>query len=271
MADLSSIEDIANLRAIAAAVAANPGAIAIENVAGTLKQVDDQGVATSLGGAGGTGTVTSVAATAGGLLAVAGTPTVAPTVGLAAAAAGTIIGNVTGGSAVPTALTGRQTLSVVMTGTSTRVDVVSAVQNIDFSSLSGDTDGDYEIEFYIVDAASGNLTFQPQQDATNGVSRGYYTNGVTMTQASGGATLFFNAWGAINAHGTAYFRSKSGQGNRYWRCISQDETPTNPYNFFQSGYWADTTTVLTNVRIHHSNATGIGIGSWFVLRKMGKL
>lgn len=52
----------------------------------------------------GSGTVTSVAATAGGLLAVAGTPTVAPTVGVAAMAANTFIANNTGGSAVPTAV-----------------------------------------------------------------------------------------------------------------------------------------------------------------------
>jgi hypothetical protein len=55
-------------------------------------------------GGGGSGTVTSVAATAGGLLAVAGTPTVAPTVGIASLAASSLIGNATGGGAVPTAI-----------------------------------------------------------------------------------------------------------------------------------------------------------------------
>lgn len=52
---------------------------------------------------GGSGTVTSVAATAGGLLSVAGTPTVAPTVGLASLAASSFLCNATGGGAVPTA------------------------------------------------------------------------------------------------------------------------------------------------------------------------
>lgn len=102
MSTLESIDDIANLRSIPTAIAAEPGSIAIENVANVLKQVDDQGVATSIGG--GSGTVTSVAATASGLLAVAGTPTIAPTVGMAAMAASTLVANATAGSAVPTAV-----------------------------------------------------------------------------------------------------------------------------------------------------------------------
>ena len=60
MADIKTIDDVANMRAIAAAVTAQPGAIAIQNVAGTLKQVDDQGNVTSLGGGGGTCPVTLI-------------------------------------------------------------------------------------------------------------------------------------------------------------------------------------------------------------------
>lgn len=123
MADpILTIDDVANIRAIPAAIAANPGAIAIENVAGTLKQVDDQGVATNLG-AGGVGTVTSVAATAGGLLAVAGTPTVAPTVGIAAMAANTIIANATSGSAVPTAASATAVRTILGVQPSTAVAI----------------------------------------------------------------------------------------------------------------------------------------------------
>lgn len=132
MADpISTIDDVANLRAITTAVAANPGSIAIENVAGVLKQVTDQGVATTLGGgSGGAGTVTSVAATAGGLLTVAGTPTVAPTVGMDVAAANTIIANVTGGSAVPTAASAaavRGILGVASSWASTQLSRIAAL------------------------------------------------------------------------------------------------------------------------------------------------
>ncbi len=120
MPTVTTIEDVSNIRSISAAVTANAGAIALQNINGALKQVDDQGTVTSLGG-GGTGTVTSVAATASGLLAVAGTPTVAPTVGIAAMADQTIIGNVSGVSAVPIALTAAQTRTML------GVQVASAV------------------------------------------------------------------------------------------------------------------------------------------------
>lgn len=82
------------------------GVIRLADISGTLKQVNPDGTSSTIGGGGvGTGTVTSVAPTAGGLLAVAGTPTVAPTVGIGAIAGNTVIGNNTSGSAVPTALT----------------------------------------------------------------------------------------------------------------------------------------------------------------------
>jgi hypothetical protein len=103
MATENEIIDSTSFRSRAAAVAAEPGSIAIQNVGNVLKSVDDQGVATTLGAGGGAGTVTSVAATAAGLLVIGGTPTIAPTVGIAALAAHTIIANLTAGSAVPTA------------------------------------------------------------------------------------------------------------------------------------------------------------------------
>ncbi len=53
MATISTIDDVSNIRSISSAVTANPGAIAIQNINGALKQVDDQGVVTSLGGGAG--------------------------------------------------------------------------------------------------------------------------------------------------------------------------------------------------------------------------
>ena len=60
MPTINTIDDVSNIRSIGAAVTANAGAIAIQNVNGTLKQVDDQGTVSDLGGGG--GTVTSVVA-----------------------------------------------------------------------------------------------------------------------------------------------------------------------------------------------------------------
>ena len=52
MSEIDTINDVLNLRSIAAAVTANSGAIAVQNIAGALKQVDDRGTVTSLGGGG---------------------------------------------------------------------------------------------------------------------------------------------------------------------------------------------------------------------------
>jgi hypothetical protein len=53
MATENEIIDSTSFRSRAAAVAAEPGSIAIQNVGNVLKSVDDQGVATTIGGGGG--------------------------------------------------------------------------------------------------------------------------------------------------------------------------------------------------------------------------
>lgn len=78
------------------------GAVRIGGLAAGSVVSDANGVL-SVSGAG-AGTVTSVAATAGGLLVVGGTPTISPTVGIDAMAAHTFIANNTAGAAVPTAV-----------------------------------------------------------------------------------------------------------------------------------------------------------------------
>jgi hypothetical protein len=81
MSTQETITDIANVRARTAATAAEPGMIAIQNVGGVLKQVDDQGTVSNLGG------------------------------GLSPIADQTILGNVSGVTANPTALTAAQELT----------------------------------------------------------------------------------------------------------------------------------------------------------------
>ncbi len=80
MPTINTIDDVSNIRSISAAVTANAGAIAIQNINGALKQVDDQGTVTSIGGGG----------------------------GLTPIADQTTLANISGGSAIPTATTATQ-------------------------------------------------------------------------------------------------------------------------------------------------------------------
>ena len=171
--------------------------------------------------------------------------------------------------AASTALTGQQTQTVVMTDTSTRVDIAgAAVQNVDFTGLSGETDGDYELEYYIVGVTgTSNLTLQPENDTANAITKGMHAT-ATMGVTNSATTLLLEIISpGINFYGTATLRSKSGQGNRYFKATAYE---TDNEAFFMQGYWT-ANTVITKVRVNASAGSHIGIGSWFVLRKLGKL
>lgn len=145
-------------------------------------------------GGGGSGTVTSVAATAGGLLAVAGTPTVAPTVGLASQAANTVVANATGAAAVATAVP-LGTGIAFSAGNLTNTGVTSAVagSGISVSGSTGAvtvtaslTTGLSGGQTVIGDtAASGNLILSSTAHPTKGaVAVGSATTGITFNQAT---------------------------------------------------------------------------------------
>ncbi len=155
-----------------------------------------------------------------------------------------------------------------------RIDVSGApADNIDFTGLTGETDGDYEIEFYIKQIAGTSLVFQPQTDVNNGISSGLYTNGVAAPLAIGGPQLLINTDGPTKAYlGKLIFRSKSGQGPRYYECKSFSADDGN-YAFWLQGVWTDVGTPITSLRITTANAAPAfaDVGSWFVLRKLGNI
>ncbi len=217
--EIAVIQDKVNVRSQAVAESAEPGTIAIQNIAGVLKQVDDQGTVTSLGGGGGSGTVTSVAATASGLLAVAGTPTVAPTVGMAALAAGTYVANITAGSAVPTAVTrasvitdlGIQAASAVAItgGTIAGVSITTSSVNMGGNSIYGNT------------TVNGNLTLASTSNGSLGLIKtagGLFTiddlHGYIKVGSSG-TTLPFTTAIEIATATNAIDLALTGTGTQY--------------------------------------------------------
>lgn len=162
-------------------------------------------------------------------------------------------------------------LVALMAGTSTRIAVTGAdVQTVDFTGLSGDTDGDYEIEFYVVGKGSSTLVLQPELLTTNQSSRGFFSgNAGPITFLSGGTALSSVAISnALNFAGRMTLRSKSGQGERLFTSTVYE---TDLYMTQMNGMWTDTTTVMTQLRIKALAGAHIGVGSWFVVRKLGKL
>lgn len=169
----------------------------------------------------------------------------------------------------PSKATGTQVLSVAMAGTSTRIDVVgAAVQNIDFTGLSGNTDGDYQIEYYLVGGAgSATIALQPENDPGNLVINGFFIR----NDGSGGAnpdsteTVLYIGDASRISHGKLTLRSKAGQGSRLFTNENLQEPQVLQYYM---GLWTDSITVLSKLRIHCAIAGGIGVGSWFVLHKL---
>ncbi len=133
---LQDIEDVANFRWQTAAIASIPGSISLQNILGTMSLVDDQGVATAIGG------------------------------GLSPIADQRILGNVSGVSANPAALTAAQVrtmLSVqdssavsITGGTIAGVGITTSTLNLGGNSLYGNT------------TAAGNLTLASTSNGTLG-------------------------------------------------------------------------------------------------------
>ncbi len=193
--------------------------------------------------------------------------------GLTAIADQTALANTSGGSAVPVGTAGLPLLRLIMKGSSVRIDVVGApVTNIDFAGLAGDTDGDYEGEFWCPSLLD-QLVLQPQNLTTNQEFTGQKIQFGTGAVSSTFATFFLLADG-ITAGGTAghwTLKSKSGQGNRRFTADFYDTDGASNYTWDLDGWWTDTATVLDKIRIHCNTAVGIPVGSWFTLRKLGKL
>lgn len=190
---------------IPAAVASSHGQIDIQNVNGVMSFVDDAGVATPIEAGSSSGSVTSVAATAGGLLVIGGTPTVAPTVGIAAMADKTIIGNGAGSSHVPVALLTSTATGLVMDATTLKNSFSIGIAG--GQTLIGGT------------AASDSLTISSTSNGAKGTVIFGTTSGLVFDELNtilnlggtsvSGANATFASSGAVNA---AYYITTLNSG-----------------------------------------------------------
>ncbi len=258
MSTRDDILDRANLRSIAAAVAADAGSIAIENIAGTLKQVDDQGVATSLGGGGGApSTATYITQTPDASLSAEQA--------LSALASGLLYN--TTGTGVLTKATAAQVASAGVGEYYTSLSG-GAATSLTLSGLDGDTDGDYMIDINIVAAAGTNTIGLSVNGATATNMNMVGTNGfVGATQRNSDWEL---AWGsnspvvwaasdAIYLQGRMRVRSGRARVGTLWGPIAKGGTN----QFMQMTLnWSDTASNMTSFGVYSNVASGLGTATF---------
>lgn len=170
--------------------------------------------------------------------------------------------------------TGRQTLSTIITATTTVVTVTgAAVQDVTFNGLNGDTDGNYECEWYAPNGfgAGSYIGLRPNGDATNTESTGSYqphATGTAVGQPSG--SLAMAVGGTSTATGRFYFASKNGRGNRLFTSEWYDTEGGLTYKYGFAG-WYTAAGNITSMVVHHPAAGGIPVGTVFVFRALGEL
>lgn len=252
-----SINDIANLRAIPAAIPANPGSIAIENITGTgLVQVDDQGNVSPIGsGSGGAIDVTPNTGLDGD------GSSGDPLTGLAAS--GSINGylsaaNWTKLNAIPEIRRKRVTVGV---------DVAAPATTIPITAISGDADGDYDFYVYLAYATAAvfnRVVLQPNADSGNASCEALWgiSNAASAANESGLSMCVVNTTAAGNtAQIEGFFRVRQGTIRGYFaRAIYYENTTRNLQ--ITGGRYTVFNTDVTSLVVSSNQATSLLTGSY---------
>ncbi len=163
--------------------------------------------------------------------------------------------------------------------TGTYAALISASDTLAVAGLNGDSDGDYFIDGEIFINASSNLI----QFYVNGAASNLIGSQTDITRGAASDSAGPSTQWTIGANGLSggqsfvsgqkvyvqgRLRAKSGRV----RYVVLDILATGSTNDFGTGYsrdsfttrgvWTDTSTNLTSIGIHSSQATGLGIGSW---------
>jgi hypothetical protein len=149
-------------------------------------------------------------------------------------------------------------------------NILADTTSVDFTGLTGDTDGGYEIEGrLVVGNTNPTYTLQPNALATNQAGRRLLVDAaatpiaLTTLVIGGGATIGTEVGFRLQ------FQSKSGH-IRFFFCTSEWVTAAAAEVMEEiAARWTATATVITSLRILSSVANGIGAGSMLTLRKLG--
>ena len=143
-----------------------------------------------------------------------------------------------------------------------------AVTDVTFSGLDGDTDGQYYLSFYVVNAATfTTLTLRP-----NGLTTGQASRRITAVDGdtiSTDATTTLRLGGVLTAAeiwGWGVLQAITGQPRMY--TVNSVEADTTPQLEFNGGIWTDTAANITSLVIHADVASAIGNDSNFRLYRI---
>lgn len=165
--------------------------------------------------------------------------------------------------------------SLEIPGEITQVSVDST--DVDITGLNGDQDGDYILTGYCTypNSQTVGLSIQPNQitanqniliesvvaagaPSTSNVASFLLSN--LATDASGTPFVFFKV----------YLTALSGRIRRFNTELMDVSGVNNTIRKIEArGWWSDTSTVITSIRIHSTIASAIKAGSFFILQRTG--
>lgn len=195
--------------------------------------------------------------------------------GLSPIADQTLLGNISGASAIPIGLTAAQVntlLNPVLQLIETK-NILADVASITFSGLSGDTDGIYELEFNCIsgvgETAADGCVINPNGLTTNLSYLGSYEANTAASPTNtllGGAAFPIIALVAVagsswTARVTIF--PKSGTQRTYHTEFTAFNTTTTSRQAGRfNGWWSDTATVISSLTFAMaSGKLGFGAGS----------
>lgn len=153
-------------------------------------------------------------------------------------------------------------------------------QYVDFSGLDGNDERVYFGTFSIInrdESSDADYYIRPNGSNTNCVSsllRWYSTSHSGVNQNS--EIQFVDAISPDEyVQGFFYFFAMCSSEEESFARFSMgravtDESGSNAYAWAHAGYWSDTSTNLTSLRIYSSSSRGLGTGSEIVLYKLAQ-